>query len=404
MVKPVSIILIIIGFIYIFSLDSETNKITMKDHNRPASSGITLFLCGDVMTGRGLDQVLPHSVDPVIYESYVEDARDYVLLAERKNGPISQPVSYSYIWGDAIEVWNKIDPAFKIINLETSITTHDQPWQKKGINYRMHPENIKVLTTAGIDFCSLANNHILDWGREGLLETLQTLKNAGIACAGAGIDLSEASRPAQLKVAQTRVIIFAYGSVTSGVPKNWAATSKNSGLNLLPGQDEEALNMISKQVKSINQDVDIVVFSVHWGSNWGYYIPDHQRNFAHRLIDHAGVDIVYGHSSHHPRGIEVYKDKLIIYGAGDFINDYEGISGYENYRDDLTLMYFPSIDPSNGTLISMIMVPMQIKKFRLKHTSVSDTRWFLNMMNREGRKLGTGVTLNEDGYFSLYWD
>jgi poly-gamma-glutamate capsule biosynthesis protein CapA/YwtB (metallophosphatase superfamily) len=398
------IILITIFFFSISSFDQEPNDAAMKDQNRPSSSGITLFLCGDVMTARGLDQVLPHSVDPEIYESYVKDARDYVRLAERKNGPIDQPVSYSYIWGDAIEVWKKTDPALKIINLETSITDHDQPWPGKGINYRMHPENVKVLTAAGIDFCSLANNHLLDWEREGLLETLQTLKDAGIAYAGAGIDLSEAARPAQLKVAQMTVIIFSYGSVTSGVPKNWAANSKRSGLNLLPGYDDKTLYMISNQVKSVKQKGDIVVFSIHWGSNWGYDIPGHQRDFAHRLIDHAGVDIVHGHSSHHPRGLEVYKDKLIIYGAGDFINDYEGISGYENYRDDLTLMYFPTIDPSDGTLVSMLLVPMQIKKFRLYHASASDTRWLLNMLNREGKKLGTGVTLYEDHYFSLYWD
>ena len=397
-------ILISIIFLSLSAFNQEPNEITMKDQSRSSSSGITLFLCGDVMTGRGVDQVLPHRVDPTIYESYVKDARDYVLLAERVNGAINKPVSYAYIWGDAINIWEQMNPAVKIINLETSITTHNRPWPGKGINYRMHPENIKVLTYAGIDFCSLANNHLLDWGREGLLETMQTLKDADIAYAGAGITLAEAGKPALLKVEQTRVIIFAYGSVTSGVPRSWAATSNNSGVNLLPGQDDKALDMIGKQVKSIKQKGDVVVFSIHWGGNWGYDIPGYQRDFAHRLIDYAGVDIVHGHSSHHPRGIEVYKDKLIIYGAGDFINDYEGISGYENYRDDLTLMYFPTIDPSDGTLVSMILVPMQIKKFRLNHVSGSDARWLLDMLNREGQKLGNSVTLNEDGYFSVRWD
>ncbi len=79
-----------------------------------------------------------------------------------------------------MEVWNQVDPMFKIINLETSITTNDDPWPGKGIHYRMHPGNTKLLTTAGIDFCSLANNHVLDWGREGLVETLHSLEDAGI--------------------------------------------------------------------------------------------------------------------------------------------------------------------------------------------------------------------------------
>ena len=75
-----------------------------------------------------------------------------------------------------------------------------------------------------------------------------------------------------------------------------------------------------------------MVASVHWGSNWGYDIPREQTVFAHRLIDEAGVDIIHGHSSHHVRAIEVYKDRLILYGCGDFLNDYEGISGYEEFR------------------------------------------------------------------------
>jgi len=376
----------------------------MKDQDRSLSSGITLFLCGDVMTGRGIDQILPNSVNPGIYESYVKDARVYVRLAETKNGPVRQPVSYSYIWGDAIKIWEQLKPAFKIINLETSITTHDQPWPGKGINYRMHPENIKVLTSAGIDFCSLANNHILDWDYEGLRETLQVLKNAGIAYAGAGINLNEAGKPVQLKIEHSEVIIFAFGSSISGVPENWAATAKRSGVNLLHIQDNEALIRIRDQVKSVKKSGNIVVFSIHWGDNWGYDIPDRQRYVAHWLIDNASVDIIHGHSSHHPRGIEVYKDKLIIYGAGDFINDYEGISGYEHYRDDLTLMYFPTIDPSNGRLISMRIVPMQIKNLRLNQTSYPDTEWLFNMLNREGRILGTSVSLIENRYFTLHWD
>ena len=376
----------------------------MIDHERSSSSCFTLFLCGDVMTGRGLDQVFPKSVDPRIYEAFVKDARDYVTLAERINGPIDQPVSYPYIWGDAIDIWKQIEPVIKIINLETSITSNAHPWLGKGINYRMHPKNIKVLTSAGIDFCSLANNHTLDWDREGLLETIQTLQDANIKYAGAGIDLKEAARPAVIRITQYRVIIFAFGSETSGIPANWAATSESPGVNLLPGKYDEALSIISKQVKSIKQNGDIVVFSIHWGSNWGYNIPVNQRNFAHSLIDNADVDIIHGHSSHHPRGIEVYKNKLILYGAGDFINDYEGISGYEQYRDDLTLMYFPCINPSNGNLVSMIMAPMRIKNFRLTQASVSDSRWLLNILNREGKKLGTKITLDENRYFSVHWD
>lgn len=400
------LIQILIALVLLFHSTPYQEQIdkAMKDHNRSSSAGITLFLCGDVMTGRGIDQILPNSVNPRIYESYVKDARVYVRLAETQNGPVRQPVSYSYIWGDAIKVWEQLKPACKIINLETSITTHNKPWPGKGINYRMHPKNVEVLTSVGIDFCSVANNHILDWEYEGLLETLQVLKDAGIAYAGAGINLSEAGKGVQLKPGQYDMIIFAFGSPTSGVPENWAATAKSPGVNLLHIPDDEALIRISGQVKSAKKSGQIVIFSIHWGGNWGYDIPDRQRYVAHWLIDNASADIIHGHSSHHPQGIEIYKDKLILYGAGDFINDYEGISGYEHYRDDLTLMYFPTIDPSNGRLISMIMAPMQIRNLRLNHASLPDTKWLLKMLNREGKKLGTSVSLNQNRYFSLHWN
>ncbi|MBC5774632.1 CapA family protein [Pontibacter sp. KCTC 32443] len=364
---------------------------------------IVLFLCGDVMIGRGIDQVMPDSVDPQIYESYAKDARDYVRLAERKNGKIPKPVDYRYIWGDALQVWQQVKPDLKIINLETSITLHNTPWPEKEVQYRMHPENVQVLTAASIDFCSLANNHTLDWERPGLLDTLQTLTKEKIVFAGAGQNLHEAAKPAVLPTRSGRVIILAYGSVTSGVPYTWAATPSLPGVNLLPDFSDDTLKTIAAQVQQLKHTGDVVVFSVHWGSNWGYDIPPNQQRFAHQLIDDAGVDLVFGHSSHHPRGLEVYKNKLIIYGAGDFINDYEGISGHEQYRDDLSLMYFPKIDPASGELISLLMVPMQIKNFRLNYTSPEDAAWLANVLNKESIKWGTEIVLCHNNLF-LKWN
>lgn len=371
--------------------------------NNNSENGIKLFLCGDVMTGRGIDQIFPNSVNPRIYESYVKDACDYVTLTERENGPIKQPVSYSYIWGDALGEWEKVNPDFKIINLETAVTEHDDPWPGKGINYRMHPENVHALTAAGIDFCTLANNHILDWEYDGLGETVQTLENAGISSAGAGKDLQSSTEPAILERGKNRVIIFSYGSPTSGVPAVWAAETDRPGVNFLRNLNDKSVEKIKKQIESIKQPGDIIVFSVHWGENWGYDIPKRQREFAHKLIDEAGVDLIHGHSSHHFKGIEVYEDKLIIYGAGDFINDYEGIGGHEKYRDDLTLMYFPTINPENGTLISVKIVPLQIKNFKLNYTTKNDVKWIQKILNREGKTLGTSVKLNDAGDFWLQW-
>jgi len=155
---------------------------------------LKIFLAGDVMTGRGIDQVLPHPAGPELHEICVSDARYYVTLAERKNGDIPQPVDFEYPWGEALGIWQREAPDLRIVNLETSITVSDSYWTPNRIHYRMHPRNVPVLNAAGIDCCTLANNHVLDWGYEGLRETLDTLRDAGIAIAGAGRGLAGAAR------------------------------------------------------------------------------------------------------------------------------------------------------------------------------------------------------------------
>ena len=379
-------------------LQKVTNQ-TLKN-----SKPIIIFMCGDVMLGRGIDQVLPHPSKPVLYERYMKNARGYVEVAEQKNGPIPSPVQFSYVWGDALEELERIGPDIRIINLETSVTKSNDYWKDKGINYRMNPKNIACLTAAKIDFCSLANNHILDWGYSGLLETLETLNKINIKSAGAGNTLAEAESPAVLEIkAKGRVLVFSYGTTTSGIPLSWAASDKKPGINILTDLSENTVIAIKEKVNEFKQKGDIIVISIHWGGNWGYQVPRAHVRFAHQLIEEAGVDVIHGHSSHHVKGIEVYKDRLIIYGCGDFINDYEGISGYEHFRDDLALMYFVSIEPATGKLLRLIMTPTQIKNFKVNRATKADAIWLKDILNREGSTLGTQVILNADNTLTLKW-
>ncbi|MGZ8237038.1 MAG: CapA family protein [Methylobacter sp.] len=296
------------------------------------SQTITLFLCGDVMTGRGIDQVLPYPVQPRIYEPYMTSAQGYVKLAEKANGPIPKPVDFAYIWGDALEELRRAAPDARLINLETAVTTSPGFWPGKGINYRLAPRNIPCITAAKIDYCMLANNHVLDWGYDGLTETLTTLAGANLKVAGAGRNLKEAEAPAIIEVAgKGRVLLFGFGDESSGIPYEWSARGDRPGVNLLPDLSEGTAGRIAGRVTALKQKGDCVVASIHWGGNWGYQILNAQREFAHRLIDQAHVDVVHGHSSHHPKGIEVYRGKPILYGCGDFLNDYEGIQVTRNF-------------------------------------------------------------------------
>ena len=248
------------------------------------------------MPGRGVDQALPTSVPPILYERYVTDAR--------------------------------------IVNLETALTTCDLPWPGKPVHYRMHPANVELLTCAGIDVAVLANNHVLDWSRAGLRETLAVLDRAGIAPAGAG--------------------------------------------------------------------TDPVIVSLHWGPNWGYDAPAWQRAFAHRLIDAGAADLVHGHSSHHPKGIEVHEDRAILYGAGDLLNDYEGIRGHAAYRPDLSLLYLPTLD-ADGALVSLELLPLRTRRFRLERAPAEDAQWLAATVGRASRDFGVGIELASEGRLALRW-
>src|SRR5688572_4884230 len=195
---------------------------------------VTLSLCGDVMTGRGVDQLLPHPSAPEIFEPCLKDAREYVALAERASGPIPRAVAPGYIWGDALEELTRAAPDARIINLETSVTTCDEFRMDRSISYRMHPDNTPCLTAAGIDVCVLANNHVLDYGSAGLEETLDTLTAAGLKTAGAGRDMTEARRPAVVDLLDAhRVLVFAFGTRSSGIPQSWGATPNCPGIEFL---------------------------------------------------------------------------------------------------------------------------------------------------------------------------
>ena len=362
---------------------------------------VTLLLCGDVMTGRGVDQILPNPGDPRLAEPSVRDARTYVELAEAANGPIPRRVPFSYAWGDALTKpeWSAAD--VRLVNLETSITRSDERWPNKDVHYRMHPKNVPCLAAGRIDVCALANNHVLDHGRLGLLETLETLRRAGVKVAGAGRDLAEARRPAVVELAAGgRVVAIAFGTETSGIPSSWAAAGDRPGVDLVRAPIDEAAAEVAERLRRVKRPGDVAVASVHWGTNWGYQVPPAHVHFAHRLIE-AGVDVVHGHSSHHVRPIEVYRDRLVLYGCGDFIDDYEGIGGHEECRGDLVLAYVATLEPS-GELAGLRMRPLQMRKMRLAQAAPDDVGWLAGTLNRIGEEFGSRFVLGDDGALILH--
>jgi poly-gamma-glutamate synthesis protein (capsule biosynthesis protein) len=192
------------------------------------------------------------------------------------------------------------------------------------------------------------------------------------------------------------VIVVAFASTTSGTPVEWAAGSDRPGLNVVEGLSPHVTEDIEARLRDVRRPGDVVVASVHWGSNWGYHVPDAQRRLAHELIDIAGVDVVHGHSSHHPRPIELYRGRLILHGCGDFITDYEGIAGFEEFRDDLVLAYFVTLD-STGRTVRLALSPFRLRRFQLTRPSEADVAWLADTLDRHSRAFGVGMEVASDG-------
>ncbi|PZG21268.1 hypothetical protein C1I95_07855 [Micromonospora craterilacus] len=352
---------------------------------------LTIFLGGDVMTGRGVDQILPRPGSPELRERAVGDAREYVALAESAGGPIPRPADPAWPWGDLRSVLDEARPDVRLVNLETAVTRRGSHASGKAIHYRMHPDNVACLTTARLDVCALANNHVLDFGVDGLAETHQTLVAAGIRAVGAGRDHDEAWAPARLDVAAgRRLLVWSVAAESSGVPPGWAATGTAPGVALLPEVSAAGAGALLDTIGRQARPGDLIVVSVHWGSNWGYDVDPEQVAFAHRLID-GGVHVVHGHSSHHPRPVEIYRGRLVLYGCGDLIDDYEGIEGYESYRPELRLAYLATLDADGGALRRLRMVPMRMRRMRLEHAAPPDVGWLADVVGEVSRPFGTRI-------------
>lgn len=355
------------------------------------------------MIGRGIDQIMRHPGDPSLHERWARSALQYVELAEDKSGPLPRGVEPAYIWGDSPARLSAAGVDVRIVNLETALTARGRPWPGKGIHYRAHPDNAVCLVAGGIDTAVVANNHILDWSEAGLVDTLDTLDRLSVTGTGAGRDAIEAWQPASVTTERSgRVRVLGLGSPSSGVDPEWGAGAGRPGVALLGSYSDSWIERVDRALDVSRRLGDIVVVSIHWGPNWGYRIPSVHRRFARALIDRVGVDVVHGHSSHHPIGFEIYKGRLILYGCGDLLTDYEGIHGYEEFRPELSGWYIVSFDNDTGELEGLQIMPTKVHRFQLVAPTSEEVDW-LGRLFRD-QSLSEGVRIRrQDGLLTVDW-
>ena len=321
---------------------------------------ITVALVGDVMLGRGVNETL-RSMRP------------------------EEP------WGDVLPALGSAD--LRIANLECAITGHDRPWTRtpKVFHFRADPRAVEVLRAARIDACSLANNHTLDFEQQGLLDTLRHLEAAGIRYAGAGRAREEAARPAFLTARTNGTRRVALLAFTDNEPP-FAAGPDRPGTNYLPvSMEPQVLRRVEAAVEQARgAGADVVVFSNHWGPNMVERPNQLFRRFARAVID-RGADIYYGHSAHVFQGVEIYKGKLILYDAGDFIDDY--VVG-ERLRNDRSFVFRVSLE--GRELRRLQLLPVSLQYARVELARGGEREAILGRMVDLSAEMGTNLVRRED--------
>lgn len=324
-----------------------------------ARESYILNFVGDVMLGRLIDQAFPTHV----YEP--DEAR--IVESFKRSRPHLMSYDARSPWGSALPLFEEAD--LNLINLETSVTDSARKWPDKVFNYRMHPDNIKALLPANVTYASLANNHTLDFSEQGLHDTVTALEGVNVAYAGAGRTREEATAPAILTLgAQQHVYVWS----AADHPEDWSGVP---GFLLIDysQQTKSRLKQLieASSIKDSSRPPSLKVFSVHWGPNYSWRPADEIRDLAHFLIDDCGIDIIHGHSSHHVQGVERYRGKLIIYGCGDFVDDYALVA---SHRNDLSAVWRVNLGQFEDRVkpVSLEVFPTKIVHFQAMRLGVDD--------------------------------
>ena len=309
-----------------------------------------------------------------------------VMIGRLVNRCLSK-VPPSELWGDMLSEIRSTD--INIFNLEAALTRSNQKVDKV-FNFKSDPANVQTLLEANVHAVNLANNHVLDYSESGLLETLQTLDDAGILHAGAGKNILEARRP--VIVTKNGITIGLLG-ITDNEP-GWEASEQAPGIRYVAVGD---IDKIRPDIESLKRQVDIVILSAHLGPNMQQRPPGPMVDFIHSLMD-AGVDIFHGHSAHIFQGIEYYGSKVIIYDAGDFVDDY-----YVDprLRNDLSF-FFKVIVDSEGVR-DVRLVPTLISNFQVNHAKGGDFTEAVEKMKVLSQEFGTSLEL-KDNALKLMFD
>lgn len=309
---------------------------------------VIIGLAGDVMIGRNVNTVIT--------------AKGYV-----------------HPWGNILPILKGTD--VNIINLETTLTNSQQIVDKM-FNFKAAPDKVTTLTEAHITAVNLANNHILDYSEEGLTETIDTLDAVHIQHTGAGRNAQEAGQPVMINC---HSISLGIAGFTDNEP-GWKALPSGSGTNYIDIDHEPDRQKALKIIQQLSQTTDIVIASIHWGPNMKEKPGQRFIELAHDMIE-FGATLIHGHSAHIFQGIELYRNKCILYDTGDFVDDY---AVNPLLRNDHSFFFVAEADKTGITHLQLI--PVLIRQCQVNQATGSDYRWSMLRMQQLSLEFGTSIT------------
>lgn len=306
-----------------------------------------------------------------------------VMLGRAVNEFLDIKRSFSYPWGNVLPLLKKND--LNIINLETTLTISEKKVPKV-FNFKASPDKVECLKIANIGVVNLANNHILDFSVEGLIETIEVLNNAGIKHVGAGMNINEAKKPVIIEKDGIKLGILGY----TDYEQNWKATEKKPGVNLIEIGD---IKKIKDDILLLKKHVDFIIISIHWGPNMRQRPTEEFKKFAHQIID-SGVNIIHGHSAHIGQGIEVYNSGLILYDTGDFVDDYmvDPI-----LRNDRSFLYL--VELNKEKIKKVRLIPVIISNYQVNLAVGENYKETLKNMQNLSEEFSTKI--DNEGFVKL---
>lgn len=300
-----------------------------------------------------------------------------IMIGRTVDSSISRE-GYRYVWGNVLPLLRGTD--MNLVNLETTLTNSNR-MVAKTFNFKALPDRVRCLSDAHVTVANLANNHILDFSEEGLIETIQTLKKAGIEYVGAGRNDKEASKPVILIRKNIRTGIMGF---TDNAP-TWKASPSRSGINYINVSSEDDRKRVLLSIARLKGEADMVVISIHWGPNMKAFPEKQFIDFAHQMIE-QGADIIHGHSAHNFQGIEVYHQKLILYDTGDFVDDYMVDPIFRNDHS-----FFFQVEADDKGVTKLKLFPVLISDYQV-NLAAKEATWSLQRMQHLSEKFGTKIS------------